>query len=76
MINLTKLEPAGLTLLAGGVLYSMLVLIMDNKHYKFHFILLTLIIFAALFLITGYKYLMYRYNCEKINNIISAMKKK
>lgn len=76
MINLTKLEPVGLTLLAGGVLYSIIVLIMDNKHFKFHFIILTLIIFAALFLITGYKYLMYRYNCEKINNIISAMKKK
>lgn len=76
MINLTKLEPIGLTLLAGGVLYSILVLILDNKHFKFHFIILTLIIFTALFLITGYKYLMYRYNCEKINNIISAMKKK
>lgn len=76
MINLTNLEPAGLTLLAGGVLYSILVLILDNKHFKFNFIILTLIIFAALFLITGYKYLMYRYNCEKINNIISAMKKK
>lgn len=76
MINLTKLEPIGLTLLAGGVLYSILVLILDNKHFKFHFIILTFIIFAALFLITGYKYLMYRYNCEKINNIISAMKKK
>lgn len=76
MINLTKLEPVGLSLLAGGVLYSILVLILDNKNFKFHFIILTFIIFAALFLITGYKYLMYRYNCEKINNIISAMKKK
>lgn len=76
MINLTKLEPIGLTLLAGGVLYSIIVLILDNKHFKFHFIVLTLIIFTALFFITGYKYLMYKYNCEKINNIIAAMKKK
>lgn len=75
-MNLTKLEPAGLTILAGGLLYSIFVFISNNENYKFHFIILTLIIFIALFLITGYKYLIYRYSCEKINNIIASMKKK
>ena len=73
---LAKLEPIGLTVLAGGLLYSIVVFILNNNCYKFHFVVLTLVIFMALFLITGYKYLMYRYNCEKINNIIAAMKKK
>lgn len=75
-MNLNKLEPLGLTFLAGGLLYSITVFIVNGSNYKFHFIILTLIIFISLFFITGYKYFMYRYMCEKINAIKSDMVKR
>lgn len=73
-MKLSKLEPYGLTILAAGLLYSITVFIINNTNYKLHFIILTLIIFIALFFITSYKYLMFRYTTEKINNIILTMK--
>lgn len=75
-MNLTQLEPIGLSVLASGLLYSIVVFVINDEHYKFHFVVLVLIIFIALFLITGYKYLMDRYKCEKMRNIIAIMKKK
>lgn len=75
-MNLNKLEPLGLTFLAGGLLYSISVFILNCSNYKFHFIVLTLVIFIALFFITSYKYFMYRYMCEKINAIKSDMMKR
>lgn len=75
-MNFNKLEPLGLTLLAGGLLYSIAVFILNDSNYKFHFVILTLVIFISLFFITGYKYFMYRYMCEKINAIKSEMVKR
>lgn len=75
IMNFNKLEPLGLTLLAGGLLYSIAVFILNDSNHKFHFIILTLVIFISLFLITGYKYFMYRYMCEKINAIKTEMVK-
>lgn len=70
------MEAVGLSVLAGGLFYSIVVFILNQSNYKLHFVILTFVIFIALFLITGYKYLMYRWNCEKMNNIIIAMKKR
>lgn len=74
MIDLTTLEPLGIMSLAGGLLYSIGVLTMQTTDFRWHFIVLTLVIFLALLSITMFKYLKYRYTCEKMDDIIASMK--
>lgn len=75
-MNLSVLEPFGIFSLAGGLLYSMTVFILNVNDYKFHFVVQTVIIFLALFVIASYKYLKYRFTCEKMDEIIQMMKTK
>lgn len=72
-MNLSILEPFGIFTLAGGLLYSMTIFILNVNHYKFHFIIQTLVLFIALFVIASYKYLKYKYTCEKMDEIIKMM---
>lgn len=76
MFNVGNLEPFGIFSLAGGLLYAIGVLTIqtDNTHYRWHFIVLTLVIFMALFTITIFKYLKYRVTCEKMDDILAVMK--
>lgn len=72
-MNISKLEPIGLFSLAGGLIYAMSVFIINVNDFKFHFIVLTIIIFVALFSIATYKYLKYKFTCEKMDEIIDMM---
>lgn len=72
-MRIAQLEPFGLSTLAGGILYSMSVFMINAHDYKFHFIVLTIIIFIALFTIATYKYLKYKFTCEKMDEIIDMM---
>lgn len=72
--DLSKLEPFGLFCLAGGVLYSIGALTWQSTNYKFHFTVLTLVIFVALVSITTFKYMKYRLTCERMDDIMAAMK--
>lgn len=76
MLNVSRLEPFGIFTLAGGLLYAIGVLTVqsDGTHYRWHFIVLTLVIFLALFTITIFKYLKYRYTFENIDNILVNIK--
>lgn len=76
MLNVSTLEPFGILSLAGGLLYSIGILTLhsNNTEFKCHFIVLTLIIFLGLVCITMFKYLKYRYTCEKMDDIIASMK--
>lgn len=76
MFSVSSLEPMGIFSLIGGLLYSIGVLTVQNKstEFRFHFIVLTLVIFVALAAITVFKYLKYRYTCEKMDDIIASMK--
>lgn len=73
-MKLSLLEPSGIFMLAGGLLYSMTIFILNVSNYKYHFIVQTIIIFLALLAIASYKYLKYRYTCEKMDEIIQMMK--
>lgn len=72
----SNLEPCGIFTLAGGLLYSIGVLIIqtDESNYKFHFIILIIVIFVALISITLFKYLKYRYRCEEMDDLIASLK--
>lgn len=76
MLNVSCLEPLGIFSLVGGLLYSIGVLTVQNQTFGFrgHFIVLTLVIFVALVCISTYKYLKYRYTCEKMDDIVASMK--
>jgi membrane protein YdbS with pleckstrin-like domain len=76
MLNLGQLEPFGIFTLAGGLLYSIGILTVQSDKSKFRtpFIVLTLVIFIALFAITVFKYLKYRYTCERMDDLVAAMK--
>lgn len=75
-MNISMLEPFGIFSLAGGLLYSMTLFMINVNDYKFHFIIQTLIIFLALFVTTTYKYLKYKFTCEKMDEIIQIIKSK
>lgn len=77
MVNVGQLEPFALLTLAGGLLYSIGVLTVESKAntcYRGHFIVLTLVIFAALLAISMFKYLKFRFHCRQMDDLISAMK--
>lgn len=74
MMDVSKLEPFGLSILAGGLLYSIGVLTVNPTDCRFHFIVLVLIIFFALFAITAFKYIKYRNSCEKMDDYMQALK--
>lgn len=78
MFNVGQLEPFALLSLASGLLYSICILTFETKSpntaYRFHFIVLTLIIFAALLAISIFKYLKFRYHCRQMDDLIMAMK--
>lgn len=74
MLNVSSLEPIGLFSLVGGLLYSIGVLTLQTKEYRWPFIILTLVIFIALVCISTYKYLKYKYTCEKMDDIMASMK--
>lgn len=75
-MNVSSLEPFGIFSLVGGLLYSIGVLILQKPttEFRWHFIVLTLVIFVALISITTFKYLKYRYTCEKMDDIVASMK--
>lgn len=72
-MNLCMLEPFGIFTLAGGLLYSITIFILNVDSYKLHFIIQTLVIFMSLFVIASYKYLKYKFTCEKMDDIIKMM---
>lgn len=74
MLNVSSLEPFGIFSLVGGLLYSIGVLTVQTVNFRSHFIVLTLVIFVALVSITTFKYLKYRYTCEKMDDIVASMK--
>lgn len=76
MLSVSILEPFGILSLASGLLYSIGVLTLQTHEttFRLHFIVLTLIIFLALVSITMFKYLKYRYTCEKMDDIVASMK--
>lgn len=74
MLNVSSLEPIGIFTLVGGLLYSIGVLTLQSQGCRWHFIVLTLVIFVALVCITTFKYLKYRYTCEKMDDIVASMK--
>lgn len=74
MLSVGQLEPCGILTLAGGLLYSIGVLTVQSQHYRFHFIVLVLVVFTALLCITVFKYLKYRYTCERMDDLIASMK--
>lgn len=76
MLTVSSLEPFGIFTLAGGLLYSIGVLTIQTPTFEFrwHFIILTLVIFVALLSITIFKYLKYRYTCEKMDDLVASMK--
>ena len=79
MIKIGRLEPFALLSLAGGLLYSISVLIVESKTntcYRFHFIVLTMVIFIALLCMCVFKYLKYRFACRQIDDLIMSMKTK
>lgn len=77
MIEISQLEPFGIFTLASGLLYSIGVLILQSHgSFKFHFIVLTLVIFMALLSISFFKYLKYRHACPHLNDILEAMNPK
>lgn len=78
MVNVGQLEPFALLTLAGGLLYSIGILTLETKNnntaYRFHFIVLTLVIFMALLAISVFKYLKFRFHCRQMDDLIMAMK--
>jgi len=76
MLNVSSLEPLGIFSLVGGLLYAIGVLTVQSRftEFRFHFIVLTMVIFVALVSITIFKYLKYRYTCEKMDDIVASMK--
>lgn len=79
MFKIGNLEPFALLTLAGGLLYSIGVLIVASKTnscYRIHFIILTLAIFTALLCICVFKYLKYRFACRQMDQLIMSMKTK
>lgn len=75
-MNLSLFEPFGMFSLTGGLIYSIIVFILNVEDYKFHFVFQTVIIFLALFIFASYKYLKYRFTCETMDEIIGMMKNK
>lgn len=74
MIEVSQLEPFGIFTLAGGLLYSIAVSTVQwNGSYKFHFTVLTLVIFVALLSISFFKYLKYRHACPHLADIMESM---
>lgn len=77
MIKVSQLEPFALMTLAGGLLYSIVILTFEsntNTCYRSHFIVLTLVIFMALLTISIFKYLKCRFACRQMDDLIMAMK--
>lgn len=77
MIKVAQLEPFALMTLAGGLLYSIVILTFESKAntcYRSHFIVLTLVIFVALLTISIFKYLKCRFACRQMDELIMAMK--
>lgn len=76
MLSVSNLESCGIFTLAGGLLYSIGVLVVqsNNTNFRTHFIVLTLVIFIALMAIVIFKYLKYRHTCEKMDDIMAFMK--
>lgn len=75
-MKLSSLEPFGIFALASGLLYSLTVAILGLDHYRLHFIVLTLLVFIALFCISAYKYLKYKYTCENMDVIMQCLRRK
>lgn len=77
LLKVGQIEPFALLTLAGGLLYSIGILIIEAKPktcYRFHFIVLTLVIFIALLCLCALKYLKYRFACRQMDDLIMAMK--
>lgn len=76
MLNVASLETAGIFSLFAGLLYSIAVLIVETHatQFRWHFIVLTLVVFTALLFITFFKYLKHRYICDKVDDILTSMK--
>lgn len=76
MLNVSSLEPFGILSLASGLLYSISVLTLQSNttEFRWHFIVLTLVIFVALVTISMFKYLKYRHTCEQMDDIMASMK--
>lgn len=73
-MNLGQIEPFALLTLAGGLLYSICILIFECNNFKLHFIVLTLVIFIALLTLSTFKYIQCCYRCPQINDLIMSMK--
>lgn len=76
MIQIGQLETFALVSMASGILYSIVVLTFESKTnpcHRIHFLVLTLILFAALLSLSVFKYLKCRYACH---DLIRAMKVK
>lgn len=76
MLSVSDLESCGIFTLVGGLLYSIGILTVQtsNTNFRFHFFVLTFVIFIALMAIVIFKYLKYRYTCEKMDDIMAFMK--
>lgn len=77
MVKVSQLEPFALMMLAGGLLYSIVILTFESKAnvcFRHHFIVLTLVIFMALLAISVFKYLKCRFACRQMDEFIMAMK--
>lgn len=77
LLQVGQLEPFALLTLAGGLLYAICILTVESKAntcYRGHFIVLTLVIFAALLAISVFKYLKFRFACRQMDDLILAMK--
>lgn len=76
MLSVSNLESGGIFTLVGGLLYSIAVLVVQSNgtYFRMHFIVLTFVIFVALMAIVIFKYLKYRYTCEKMDDIMAFMK--
>lgn len=72
--NVGNLEPFGLLTLALSVIYSIGVLTVNPDHFKFHFVVMTFFVFTAFASILCFKYIKYKYTCEKMDDIIASMK--
>lgn len=72
---LSRLEPFGLLTLAGGLLYSIGTLTFQVHDCRFHFLVLTLVIFVALVSLVAFKYIKYRTTWEHMHLMMSTMEK-
>lgn len=79
MLKIGQLEPFALLTLAGGLLYSIVILTIESKAnscYRIHFVILTLVIFVALLVMCVFKYLKYRFACRQVEHLLKSMKTK